>query len=207
MHPSRLGQGHWALPPTGEGGQPSKPPTRRTSEDAPSPRSRRLSCLGATPASEQCCRQHVLSRRLTPPARTGTKRRDPPAPSVAVNMQTADNHEPSTHVYRRPLIQISRGTGPPSRCVQRNDGRICSLLLPLPPKRSAYWTIGGTSLRGCAAHLSLLTHAKANTLFWFEMSGVLFLGVSRIPYPAKPSISPVRRKEKKREKFKAKGKE
>lgn len=114
MHPSRLGQGHWALLPTGDGGQPSKPPTCRTSEDAPSPRSRRLSCRGATPASEQCCRQHVLSRRLTPPARTGTKRRDPPAPSVAVNMQTADHHEPSTHVYGRPLIQISRGTGPPA---------------------------------------------------------------------------------------------
>lgn len=32
--------------------------------------------------------------------------------------------------------------------------------------------------------------------FLFEMSGVLFLGVSRIPSPAKPSISPMRRKKK-----------
>lgn len=167
MHPSRLGQAHWALLPTGEGGQPSKPPTRRTSKDAPSPRSRRLSCPGATPASGQCCRQHVLSRRPTRPARTGTKGRDPPAPSVAVNMQTADNHEPSTHVYRRPLIQISRGTGPPAPPAACN-ATLVAYAACCCHYRSSAPRIGQSGVLPCVAvrHICLSSRMQTQILFF-----------------------------------------
>lgn len=99
------------------------------------------------------------------------------------------------HSSRSPVL-----TGPlplPLCATQRRSHMQLAAAIPL--KRSAYWQSGvlpWEAVRRICVSLPLPTHANAKYSF-FENTGVLFLDVSRIPSPAKPSISPMRGKKTK----------